>query len=112
MSGDLHLLAKLNAAGRDERLATGTLYLDAAKEIERMQMRLRDAHDFIGKLQVALSFWMPGVPAELSPLHDRIADDAYLLGPWYADESWSSPGAEQLGWIKVCVPDSSDGSQS
>lgn len=52
----------------------------------------------IQKLQKALFFWLPNVPAMDGAVGDRIADDAWLLAGYEGD---SVQSAEQLGWIKL-----------
>lgn len=65
----------------------------------RAMMRQRDeAWARIEKLQCALAFWLPGVPAEEHDLHERVADDAFLLAPY---DGPAEPSAEDLGWITL-----------
>lgn len=72
-----------------------------AKDCENM-------HAEVQRLQRALAFWLPLVPADDSEIEDRAGDDAMLLvgfdGPMH-------PCAEELGWIKLRPP-TSTGSQS
>ena len=51
----------------------------------------------IQRLQRALAFWLPHVPASDSARATRCGDDAMLL---FGLEGDVVPGAEELGWIK------------
>ena len=60
------LIARLRAAGRDERLSTGQLYLDAADALERLARERDETRNLLGEAARAL-------PTEGSgPVHERI----------------------------------------
>lgn len=54
----------------------------------------------IERLQKALAFWMPGVPAGDKQIAERAGNDAWLLAGLDGNE----PSAEELGWITLRSP--------
>jgi hypothetical protein len=50
----------------------------------------------IHRLQRALAFWMPMVPAADSPAISRLADDTFLLAGYQGEPEKC---AQELGWI-------------
>ena len=68
------------------------------KKIESLIPERDELRDEIKKLQKALSFWHPGVPANDSECAERCANDAYLLAGYDGD---SEPSARELGWIEM-----------
>lgn len=50
------------------------------------------------RLQIALCFWMPRVPADDDEIAQRAGDDAFLLGGM---DGADVPSAEDLGWIML-----------
>ncbi len=57
-----------------------------------------EARALVDKLQRALAFWLPNVPPEEHALHERVAQDAFLL-IGLAESAEKS--AEDLGWIAL-----------
>lgn len=55
----------------------------------------------IRKLQRALAFWMPMVPAAAFPAADRLAEDSFLLAGYQGD---FEKDAEALGWVQLMCP--------
>ena len=58
-----------------------------------------DLHVRIERLQRALHFWHPGVPADDGEIADRAGDDAMLLVGW--DPTEAEPDARTRGWISL-----------
>lgn len=57
----------------------------------------------VQRLQRALAFWLPCVPAhELPPdIEKRLEDDIAILAGY---DGPVEPEAETLGWIELCIP--------
>lgn len=63
--------------------------------------RIAELEAEITRLQIALNFWLPGVPADDPEIADRAGDDAMLLAGL---DTPAVPDAEDLGWIKLREP--------
>lgn len=64
---------------------------------------IRELQEEVQRLQCALHFWLPGVPATGPDAYvERIAHDAYLLIGW-EPEGDVEKTAEELGWITLQV---------
>jgi len=57
---------------------------------------LKETAAEVQRLQRALCFWLPCVPAEDSEIAERAGDDAFLLCGY---EGPAEPSAEDLGWV-------------
>lgn len=82
---------------------TGCYYTDA--EIADMDAQHAEVCAERDRLQRALAFWLPMVPADDPEIADRAGDDAMLLMGFDGD---LHPCAEELGWIKLRHPASGD----
>jgi hypothetical protein len=74
---------------------------------EKLERDLREAEEFIEKLQRALNFWMPCVPdpGEVPEgCCKRLMDDSYLLAGF---DGPTEKTAEDLGWVKLQPPPTS-----
>lgn len=52
----------------------------------------------IARLQKALAFWLPGVPAVAGERGERISEDSFLLSGYEGEQEVD---AESLGWIEL-----------
>lgn len=67
--------------------------------LERAATRIADLENEVQRLQVALAFWLPHVPAEgPEEILNRVGDDSMLLCGLQGDPP---PSAEERGWIKL-----------
>lgn len=70
---------------------SGEVYLVDDVDADR-----RELLQEIGKLQIALAFWLPCVPNDDPEIASRVGDDAYLLA---GAPEIPSETAESLGWM-------------
>lgn len=70
------------------------LYREAMREITANEAEIQ-------RLQCALAFWLPCVPADYpeGAVADRICNDSFLLGGYEGD--FTAKSAEDLGWIRL-----------
>lgn len=58
----------------------------------------KDLRELVDKLQRALAFWLPDVPADDDEIADRAGEDSWLLVGNYGEPE---PSAQELGWINL-----------
>jgi hypothetical protein len=81
--------------------ATKELIQALVAEIKRLTPIAEERDELVlevARLQHALAFWLPHVPANDSPRAKRCGDDALLL---FGCDCQLEPGAEELGWITM-----------
>lgn len=77
----------------------GWLYAEEMKaEFERRGKEIEHVRAEVQRLQRALQFWLPGVPADDDEIATRAGDDAMLLVGYQGDDDAC---AESLGWIRL-----------
>jgi hypothetical protein len=69
------------------------------EDFDEQQRDIRELEAEVQRLQCALSFWHPGVPANgPESVYERAAHDAFLLCGY---DGPVEPGACELGWITL-----------
>lgn len=67
-------------------------------EMRGLRERLAESDSEIQNLQVALAFWLPGVPSDDEEIAKRAGDDSFLL---CGSDATILPCANQLGWLTL-----------
>jgi hypothetical protein len=68
------------------------------QRIHEADARIAELEQQVARLQIALAFWLPSVPAVDHPIAERLCNDANLLCGLDAD---IVPDAETLGWVTL-----------
>jgi len=72
-------------------------FIAIAKERDELRRQVQ-------RLQIALNFWMPGVPVDDPEIAKRAAEDAHLLAGLDVPNERS---AEEIGWLALRQPPTS-----